>query len=79
MIFGEKPSVTYTANIRPLVAMPVHVGCIISFVHESLLTDVAVQTKLSLVSLHVILVSCNRYKSSVANVAVIPRRSGTGS
>ncbi len=57
--FCKETFPTYAANIRAVVAMHVHVRYVQGFVHESLVADIALESVLSLVSLHVFLVSRN--------------------
>ncbi len=68
--FCKETFPTCTANIRALVAMHVHVRYVHGFVHESLVADVALESVLSLVSLHVILVSTYCFKSFATEVTV---------
>ncbi len=67
---------TCVANVGSPVAVFVHVSHIIIFVHESLVADIALESVLSLVSLHVLLVSRNWFKSFATEAAVITRKGG---
>lgn len=64
---------TNGANIRATVAVLVHVGCIVGFVHKSLVTFTAVESILSSVLLHVIPISSCWPKTFGTKIAVISR------
>ena len=74
--FCKETFPTYATNVGSSVAVHVHVHHIVSFVHESLVAEVALESVLSLVSLHVILVSTYCLKRFATEAAVKPRHRG---
>ncbi len=74
--FYKETFPTCARNVGSSVAVFVHVSHIIGFVHESLVADIALESVLSLVSLHVILVSPGCSKSFATEAAVVPRDGG---